>query len=138
LQSHDQTLPDLSETLVLLGQSQHDDSDRKSAEPLIKATVMIQEMPSDLELRPIEEAPLPPASGWGPKGAGRARAMAGKGAIIVGQDGTNVQFRKKCTTCGHEDNCRSRIPIRPGTTKVGFYCSKCRKRREVEIQGFAK
>ncbi len=33
----------------------------------------------------------------------RGRAVAGKGAAIISQDGTTVKFRMKCTTCGHDD-----------------------------------
>jgi hypothetical protein len=95
-------------------------------------------MTGDIELKPIEETPAVPFQSHSqPKQApGRARAMAGKGAVIVGQDGTNVQYKKKCTVCGYEDNCRSRMPIKNGVTKVGFFCPKCRKLRDVEIQGF--
>jgi hypothetical protein len=95
-------------------------------------------MTGDIELKPIEETPAVPFQPHlQPKQvAGRARAMAGKGAVIVGQDGTNVQYKKKCTVCGYEDNCRSRMPIKNGVTKVGFFCPKCRKLRDVEIQGF--
>jgi hypothetical protein len=143
LQSDNSTSANSSETLRLLGQAERDANNQNTTVPLRLNEAQTKpdssSIPGDLELRPIEETPpINPNSGWGPKPAGRARATAGKGAIIVGQDGTTVQFRKKCTTCGHEDNCRSRMPIRQGTTKVGFYCSKCRKRREVEIQGFAK
>jgi hypothetical protein len=132
----------LSETLMLLGQTELVAKDHEPGDTLeetMRPSKSEGQIPPDLELRAIEEVPpLHPIAGWQTKPGGQGRATAGKGAIIVGQDGTNVQFRKKCTTCGHEDNCRSRMPIRQGTTKVGFYCSKCRKRREVEIQGFAK
>jgi hypothetical protein len=133
----------LSESLVLLGQSVVNAKDQMACETLEEAMASIKSesssIPGDLELRSIEEvSPMKPTGGYHPRPGGKARATAGKGAIIVGQDGTNVQFRKKCTTCGHEDTCRSRMPIKQGTTKVGFYCSKCRKRREVEILGIAQ
>lgn len=67
---------------------------------------------------------------------GKARAVAGKGAVIVGQDGTTVKFRMKCTTCGHEDNSWRAIPITRGTTRSSFYCPKCRKRRDCEVHGY--
>jgi hypothetical protein len=70
-----------------------------------------------------------------PSPAGRARAVAGKGALIVAQDGTTVKFRKKCTTCGHEDSSWKTIPIPRGTVRVPFYCPKCRKQRQVEVHG---
>jgi hypothetical protein len=83
---------------------------------------------------PVEAAPAPR---WDARAApvGRARAVAGKGAIIVGQDGTTVKFRKKCTTCGHEDSSWKTIPITRGTTRVTFFCPKCRKQRQAEING---
>ncbi len=55
--------------------------------------------------------------------------------MIVGQDGTTVKFRKKCTTCNHEDRSWQTIPIPRGTIRVAFYCPKCRKQRQVEIHG---
>jgi hypothetical protein len=67
----------------------------------------------------------------------KGRAIALKGAKITGQDGTTVQFRKICTTCGHEDPSRTTLPIRTGMTRIPFYCPKCRKSREVEIQGLS-
>jgi len=66
---------------------------------------------------------------------GRARAVAGKGAVIVGQDGTTVKFRKKCTECGHEDSSWKTMPITRGTTRVAFFCPKCHKQRHVEVHG---
>jgi hypothetical protein len=65
----------------------------------------------------------------------KGRASAIKGAKITGQDGTTVQFRKLCTTCGYEDPSRATMPIRTGMTRIPFYCRKCRKPRDVEIQG---
>ena len=64
--------------------------------------------------------------------AGRAEAV--RGAIIMSVDGTLVRFRKKCIKCGHEDNSKSTIPMRNGSTRTGFYCPKCRKLRDVEIR----
>jgi ribosomal protein L33 len=63
------------------------------------------------------------------------RATAGKGAVIIGQDGVNVKVRKKCTECGHLDSSWVTMPIRTGTTKLTFYCRKCRKARHVEVVG---
>jgi hypothetical protein len=70
-----------------------------------------------------------------PKPIRRAQAVVGKGAVLVGQDGSIVQYRKKCTGCGYEDSCWNRMPIRNGLTRVAFFCPKCRKKRDVEIQG---
>jgi ribosomal protein S14 len=63
------------------------------------------------------------------------RAVAGKGALIVGQDGKTVKFRMKCTTCGHEDSSYRSLTITRGTMRVSFYCPKCRHARAVEVHG---
>jgi len=67
---------------------------------------------------------------------GKSRAVAGKGVVIMGQDGTNVKFKKKCTTCGYEDSSMKTMAIARGTTRVVFFCQKCKKQRHVEINGF--
>lgn len=72
-----------------------------------------------------------------PKPVRSLRAVGGKGVVIVGQDGINVKFRKKCTECAHEDTCWHTLRIQAGTTRVSFFCPKCRKKRDGEIQGFA-
>jgi hypothetical protein len=77
-------------------------------------------------------------AGSPPKAQKKGRAVAIRGAVIIGQDGVYVQYKKKCTTCGFEDACRHTMPIRTGSSRVNFYCPKCRKIRAVEIQGFAK
>jgi len=64
------------------------------------------------------------------------RAVAGKGAVIVGQDGTTVKYRKKCTSCGHEDSSYRSVPITRGTSRVSYYCPKCRRSCAVEIHGY--
>jgi hypothetical protein len=65
----------------------------------------------------------------------RGRATALRGAVIAGQDGESVYFRKKCIKCGHEETGRSRLPIRNGVTRSTYFCPKCRKVFPVEIQG---
>lgn len=65
----------------------------------------------------------------------KGRATAGKGITIVGQDGVNVRFRKKCTTCQHEDYATNSMAIRNGMMNANFYCPKCRKSRSVEMHG---
>lgn len=65
-----------------------------------------------------------------------ARATAGKGVIIVGQDGKTVKFRMKCTVCGHEDSSWKTIPIPRGVARASFHCRKCRKLRDGEINGY--
>lgn len=69
------------------------------------------------------------------KRVGKGRATALKGAVIISQDGEYLKYRKKCTECGHEDSCTRAIPITNGVTRDTFFCSKCRKKREVVIQG---
>src|SRR5262245_25296663 len=87
---------------------------------------------SDAELIPPEEPAAAPSQ---PPPARKARAVAGKGVVIIGQDGTNVKYRMKCTTCGHEDSSWKTMRISRGTTRSSFYCPKCRKRRDAEIYG---
>jgi hypothetical protein len=65
----------------------------------------------------------------------KGRAVAVRGAVILGQDGEIVQYRKKCIKCAYEDACRSRMPIRNGVNRERFFCPKCRKLGEVIIQG---
>lgn len=94
-------------------------------------------IPTEINLMPDGEAPatpVPPSPP--PKKVRKGRAVAGKGALIVGQDGINVKFKKKCTTCAHEDGTRNTLKITNGMTRLSFYCPKCRKKRDVEIQGF--
>jgi hypothetical protein len=67
--------------------------------------------------------------------AKKGRAVAGRGVRIVGQDGVVVQFKKICIKCGYEDPVRSTLPIRNGTTPVSFFCPKCKKSHQGEIQG---
>ena len=66
----------------------------------------------------------------------RARAVAGKGVTIIGQDGKTVKFRMKCTTCGKEDSSWKSLAIPHGVLRTGFYCAKCRKRRDAEVYGY--
>jgi hypothetical protein len=62
--------------------------------------------------------------------------VAGKGVVLVAQDGATVKYRGKCGTCGREDASWKSIPIPRGSARVGFFCPKCRKRREGEILGY--
>ena len=82
------------------------------------------------EVVTVTVAPMPP-----PTPPRKARAVAGPGASIVGQDGTTVRFVMKCTTCGKEDRSSQTRAIVRGTIRVGFFCSKCKKRRTAELQG---
>jgi hypothetical protein len=83
-----------------------------------------------------EDAELPPENkATATPNQRTKRAIGVKGVMIVGQDGTNVKYRKKCTVCGNEDSCWNTMPIPTGLTRVSFFCPKCRKRRDGEIQG---
>lgn len=77
-----------------------------------------------------------PMAGTRAAPAKNARATAGKGVVIMGQDGKTVKYRGKCTTCGHEDSSWKTIAIPRGTTRIGFFCPKCKKRRDGEIHGY--
>jgi hypothetical protein len=79
----------------------------------------------------MERQPAPPP----PDPVRKRRAMALKGAVILSQDGVRVQYRKKCSQCGHEDTCRSNMLIGNGVTRTHFFCTRCRKNRQVEIHG---
>ena len=98
-------------------------------DPLMAASI-VPEQPPETEPAPApQRAPIhePPA---------RQRiASAGRGAIIMGQDGTQVKFKKQCTTCNTIDSSWTTMKITPGSMKSGFFCPKCRRRREVEIRG---
>lgn len=93
------------------------------AEPPMAAEVV------KAEVVPPADAPLPRPT---PK-TGRARA--GKGALIVSQDGKTVKFRMKCTVCGREDSSWKSIQIPHGVHRASFYCTNCRKKRDAEVHG---
>jgi hypothetical protein len=101
------------------------------------APQMIPDPPIPSELPPpsaeVSKTSKASTSGVLPPRKGRATAILG--AIIVGQDGHYVQFVKQCTVCGHSDRNKSRLPIKQGTTRIGFFCPKCRKLRQVQIYG---
>jgi hypothetical protein len=83
-----------------------------------------------------EAAKEPPPPLYPPaKAARKSRAVAGKGTIIMGQDGKSVRFKMKCTTCGHEDQSVRSKMITKGTMRMNFHCSKCRKVRPTEMNG---
>jgi hypothetical protein len=78
-------------------------------------------------------APTPPSR---PKEVKRKRrAVAISGAILMGQDGTTVLYRKKCGRCGHEDQVRSSMIIGIGICRATYFCPKCRKPTQIQIQG---
>jgi len=83
---------------------------------------------------PADSATIPPVF-QRPAPVKAARAVAGKGTVIVGQDGKTVKYRMKCATCGKEDSSWKTISIPRGLARSSFFCPKCRKRQEVEIHG---
>jgi hypothetical protein len=114
--------------------------DVKNLFPVTESPVPVAHVPVSIALNEVPEvakaavaAPTPPVPAPSPAKSGRA--TAGKGAVILNQDGKTVKFRGKCTTCGREEACYKSIPIPRGTTRAGFFCAKCRKRRDVEIHG---
>jgi len=100
-----------------------------SADPAASAT------PAAGEPAPAESPAAPPVAPRAAVPARSARATAGKGAIIIGQDGKTVKYRGKCSTCGKEDASWKSVAIPRGSARFSFFCPKCRKRQEVEIYG---
>jgi hypothetical protein len=89
------------------------------------------DMPVPAGEAPPKEAPPRPK----PAAPRKMRAIGLKGAIILSQDGVNVNFRKKCSKCSFEEPARSTQHISQGVVRVNFYCPKCRKSQDVQIQG---
>jgi hypothetical protein len=81
---------------------------------------------------PASEKPVRPPEKERPR-----RVVAIKGGVIVSQDGKYVQYRKKCTVCGYEEQGKANQLIRPGSMKIPFFCRKCRKGRSTEMQGIS-
>ncbi len=84
---------------------------------------------------PAPTSPSNTASRLQKEPAKKNRAIAIQGAKICSQDGTTVQYIKFCTKCKQEDSSRSSMVIRRGINRARFFCSKCRKTRQVEIHG---
>ena len=84
---------------------------------------------------PTAEVPVKPAAARPAAPARQKRVIGIKGGILMGQDGMDVKYKKKCPKCGHEDPCRSSAPIRVGVARIPYYCRTCRKGRAVEITG---
>jgi len=90
----------------------------------------------DISLLPETTAPVNTnRTTSAPYTAPKRRAIGIKGAIIVGQDGTHVRFRKKCASCGHQDPTWSTLPLTLGSIKANFCCTKCLKKQSVEMKG---
>ncbi len=95
-----------------------------------------QAIPDTVELQPEAQqappAPTPPAPPKKPVKKGRATAV--KGAIIVSQDGTNAKYKNKCPVCSTEGTSWHSMRITPSVMRAVFFCTKCSKKRDVEIQ----
>jgi hypothetical protein len=65
----------------------------------------------------------------------KTRRVTGvRGGVVVSQDGQVVKFRKQCLRCSYADTNVARMPIRSGVTRVNFFCPKCKKNQQVEVQ----
>lgn len=65
----------------------------------------------------------------------KRRVLGVKGGVIMSQDGVVLRYRKKCLRCGYADTSLATVPIRSGVTRGTFFCPKCKKSQQVEIQG---
>jgi hypothetical protein len=61
------------------------------------------------------------------------RVLSVKGGDLVTQDGEKVKYRKRCLKCNQPDTGVSTMPIRPGTTRVMYFCPKCKKSQLTEV-----
>jgi hypothetical protein len=109
--------------------------------PAISSTAAAPADAPDVPSAPTEGSPETPtpAAALVPspvQPARPARATAGAGAVVLSQDGKNVKFRGKCSTCGREDTSWKSMAIPRGTMRASFFCGKCRKRRDIEIHGY--
>jgi hypothetical protein len=80
--------------------------------------------------------PLPEGQQAGPQQqqARKRRVLGVKGGVIQSQDGLVLRYRKKCLRCGYADTSMATMSIRSGVTRGNFFCPKCRKSQQVEIQ----
>jgi len=70
-----------------------------------------------------------------PEVAKKRRVIGVKGGVLSSQDGEVVKYRKVCLKCKYADTSMTTMRIRSGTTRVNFFCPKCRKSQQCEIQG---
>ena len=105
-----------------------DESAEAPAEPVAAAEA--PETPPEPIGERMFEKPVRPPEKDRPK-----RVVSIKGGILCSQDGKHVQFRKKCTVCGYEEQGRTTLLIRAVTMKIPFFCRKCRKGRVTEMLG---
>jgi hypothetical protein len=109
--------------------------DSPSGEAAAAADVAVAAPPGEAEAAKPEKAAVTADPKMRPMPVRKLRAIAGKGAQVVGQDGVTVKFRKVCTVCKHQDSCWNTMRIITGLTRVPFFCPKCRKNRGSEIIG---
>jgi hypothetical protein len=109
-----------------------------AASPLVEPTSPAVSPPPEIivntSLIPLESYAIKAQSKAPEKPPRKGRAFAMKGADIEGQDGVNARYRKKCIECGHKDSASHVILLSNRVHKENFFCPKCRKRRDVEIQ----
>lgn len=120
----------------------HDSLPAAAQSEVLSSDTEAETVPTKSRAEAVPEEPAAPSSsapvsppGWQQNQGRKGTATAGPGAVIVGQDGFNVKYRKQCTACGHADSSWHTMPIRTGLTRASFYCPKCRKNRNVEIRG---
>src|SRR5262249_44045544 len=87
----------------------------------------------DLELVPIDDAPLAPAVAAAPPSRKR-QVLKVNGGVLVSQDGVTVTYRKKCRRCSYTDIDLTTLPIQPGITRVTFECSKGGEQQQIEVR----
>jgi hypothetical protein len=90
----------------------------------------------EVVVAPVPAVPVEPVVPYPVPAVRKGRAVAGKGAVLVGQDGKTVKFRMKCPECKHEDSSWKTAAIPRGTHRASFFCPKCRKKRDAEILGY--
>ncbi len=95
-----------------------------------------QAIPDTVELQPEAQLAPPAAPPPAPpkKPVKKGRAIAVKGAIIVSQDGTSAKYKHKCPVCSSEGSSWNSMRITAGVVRAVFFCTKCSKKRDVEIQ----
>jgi len=91
--------------------------------------------PENVGLQPLWEAEVTAEKPKAPQHVKKGRAVAGKGAIICGQDGITVKYMKKCTVCSHQSTTWTTVKIVNGAMNSTFFCPKCKRVRNVELSG---
>jgi GYF domain 2 len=92
-------------------------------------------LPDNVGLQPLWEAQATAEKQKAPQHVKKGRAVAGKGAIICGQDGVTVKYMKKCIVCSHQSTTFTTVKIVNGAMNSTFFCPKCRRLRNVELSG---